>query len=147
MQENQRLSMKPDKSIPKELAIPEDTVQKVLQALSNWEADREYLKKNISLTALAAYVGANNRYTSEIISFHKKQPYNSYVNNLKIQHLINELKTDRFKRIYTDDALAAEVGFSTTQRFVSAFKAYTEMSPRVFIEKLRKELDDNAEPS
>ena len=147
MQENQRLSMKPDKSIPKELAIPEDTVLKVLQALKKWEANKEYLKSNTSLTALAEYVGANNRYTSEIISFHKKQSYNNYVNSLKIQYIINALKKNRLLRIFTDDALAAEVGFTSTQRFVAAFKAYTEMSPRVFIEKLRKELDNNAEPS
>ncbi|WP_278008986.1 helix-turn-helix domain-containing protein [Flavobacterium gyeonganense] len=74
---------------------------------------------------------------SQIISHHKGKGFNDYINDLKIDYIITLLKEDRKIRNYTNTALAEEAGFSTTQRFVHAFKANTKMPPSYFIEELK----------
>ncbi|MBF4471535.1 hypothetical protein [Flavobacterium sp. HJJ] len=52
--------------------------------------------------------------------------------------MIDLLKKDKKARNYTNAALADEGGFSSTQRFASAFFARTKMPTSYFIDQIKK---------
>jgi len=142
LKDTKKETPKREKGTPRELDIAPDTVAKILHLLEKWEKAMKFLEKDITLTSLAVYLETNNRYASEIILFYREKSFSKYLNDLKVDYIIELLKTDKHKRLYTHDALANEAGFSTTQRFVSAFKARTRISPNYFSEKIRKEIED-----
>jgi len=142
LEDNKKEAPKREKGTPRELDIAPVTVAKILHLLEKWERAMKFLEKDVTLTTLAVYLETNNRYASEIILFYREKSFSKYLNDLKVDHIIELLKTDKHKRLYTHDALANEAGFSTTQRFVTAFKARTRISPNYFSAKIRKEIED-----
>lgn len=125
--------------------IAAETVTFILKQLDVFEQEKKFLAKDLKLSTLAAICNSNTTYLSQIISHHKGKGFNDYINDLKIDYIIALLKEDRKVRNYTNTALAEEAGFSTTQRFVHAFKAKTKMPPSYFIEELKKGLSATGE--
>lgn len=138
--DNKKRAHKPPKDVPKELEIAPETIEKILRLLEKWERAMRYLEMDITQTTMAVYLETNIRYLSDIILVYRGKKFPDYINDLKVDYIIKQLKTDKHKRMYTHDALAKEAGFSTTQRFVQAFKARTGISPSFFSEKIRKEM-------
>ena len=131
---------KPSRNVAKELEIAQETIDKILRSLEKWEQSKRFLEKDITQTSLAVYLETNVRYLSDIILDYRGKKFSDYINDLKVDYIIEQLKSDRLKRMYTHEALAKEAGFSTTQRFVQAFKARTGISPNFFSAKIRKEM-------
>ncbi|TRW23632.1 helix-turn-helix transcriptional regulator [Flavobacterium zepuense] len=142
LSENKKEAPKVVRGVPRELDIAPDTVTKIVRLLEKWEHNMKFLERDITLPALAVYLETNVRYVSDIILFYRHKKFSEYINDLKVDYIIEQLKTDRHKRLFTHDALAEEAGFSTTQRFVTAFKARTKLSPNYFSAKIRKELEE-----
>jgi tetratricopeptide (TPR) repeat protein len=118
--------------------INQDTVAAVLKQLEKFEKDKKFLEKDLTLTKLAVAFDSNTRYISKIISHYRDKKFVDYLNDLKVDYLIILLKEDKMLRNYTNKALAEEVGFSSTQRFATAFYSKTGMPTSYFIEELIK---------
>lgn len=131
---------KPARNPTKELEIAQETMDKILHALEKWETSRQYLGMDITQSSLAVHLDTNVRYLSSIILHYRGKKFNEYINDLKVDYIIEQLKNDKLKRMYTHDALAKEAGFGTTQRFVLAFKTRTGLSPSFFSAKIRKDM-------
>lgn len=140
LEDNKKVEFKPAKGIAKELGIAQETLDKVLRLLEKWEKGMRFLDQDITQTSLAVYLETNVRYVSDIILNYRGKKFSEYVNDLKVDYIVEQLKTDKQKRMFTHDALAEEAGFSTTQRFVQAFKSRTGLSPNFFSAKIRKEI-------
>lgn len=119
--------------------INQDTVATVLKQLEKFEKDKKFLEKDLTLTKLAVAFNSNTRYISKIISHYRDKKFVDYLNDLKVDYLIILLKEDKMMRNYTNKALAEEVGFSSTQRFATAFFSRAKMPTSYFIEELLKE--------
>ncbi|MFV8324276.1 AraC family transcriptional regulator [Flavobacterium sp. ZS1P14] len=119
--------------------INQDTVAAVLKQLEKFEKDKKFLEKDLTLTKLAVTFDSNTRYISKIISHYRDKKFVDYLNDLKVDYLIVLLKEDKLMRNYTNKALAEEVGFSSTQRFATAFFSRAKMPTSYFIEELLKE--------
>ena len=119
--------------------INQDTVAAVLKQLEKFEKDKKFLEKDLTLTKLAVAFDSNTRYISKIISHYRDKKFVDYLNDLKVDYLIILLKEDKMMRNYTNKALAEEVGFSSTQRFATAFFSRAKMPTSYFIEELLKE--------
>ena len=118
--------------------INQDTVAAVLKQLEKFEKDKKFLEKDLTLTKLAVAFDSNTRYISKIISHYRDKKFVDYLNDLKVDYLIILLKEDKMLRNYTNKALAEEVGFSSTQRFATAFFSRAKMPTSYFIEELKK---------
>ncbi len=92
----------------------------------------------MTLSRIAAYLKTNTKYASKIILKHRGKKTIDYINDLKIDQIIELLKTENKYRNYTNKALADEVGFGSTQNFTRAFKNKTDISPTYFIQKLNE---------
>src|SRR5690606_15813910 len=128
--------------VKKELpTINSEALKTVLKQLEKFERDKKFLDKDWTLVKLAAHFNSNTKYLSLIIHQYRGKNFPEYINELKIEFLIELLKKNRMIRKYTNKALAEECGFSSTERFVNAFKSYTGISPGYFIKELEKQED------
>lgn len=137
---NEEIKEKPKPKIekPEILDINPEAVAIVLKQLEKFERDNKFLEKDLTLVKLAAAFNSNTKYLSKIIYHYRDKGFVDYINELKVDYLITLLKNDKKIRNYTNKALADEAGFSTTQRFVTAFLAKTSMPPSYFVEELKK---------
>ena len=92
----------------------------------------------MNLSNITPYLKTNTKYASKIILKHRGKKTIDYINDLKIDQIIELLKTENKYRNYTNKALADEVGFGSTQNFTRAFKNKTDISPTYFIQKLNE---------
>ncbi len=114
-------------------------VTELIRQLEKWEQGKKFLDKEITLVKLAATFNSNTKYLSLVVYHHRHKKFVTYVNDLKIDYLINALKESKLLQQYTNKALAEEIGFSSTQRFANAFKARANMPAAFYIAQLKKE--------
>ncbi|WP_374173170.1 helix-turn-helix domain-containing protein [Flavobacterium tructae] len=119
--------------------INQDTLAFILKQLEKFEKDKLFLEKDLTAAKLTVSFGSNVKYLSKIITHYRGKKFVKYINDLKVDYLINILKEDKKIQNYTNKALAEEAGFSTTQRFATAFYSRTGMPTYYFIQELQKE--------
>lgn len=110
----------------------------ILKQLEKFERNKRYLEKDMNLVKMASLLNTNTKYVSKIIAKHRGKGTIEYITTLKIEHIIELLKTENKYRNYTNKALGEEAGFGSTQNFTRAFKAQTDISPTYFIYELNK---------
>ncbi|WP_409415797.1 tetratricopeptide repeat protein [Flavobacterium sp. PS2] len=120
------------------LNINPDTIAEILKQLEKFEQDKKFLEQDWTLVKLAAAFDSNTKYLSQIIYHYRGKKFVEYINDLKIDYLVELLKTNRIVRKFSNAALAEEAGFSSTQRFTNAFQQRVEISPTFFIRELEK---------
>ncbi|PKB18060.1 AraC family transcriptional regulator [Flavobacterium sp. 5] len=123
-----------------ELDISSEVVLGILIKLEKFENSKKYLEKEMSLIKLASLLSTNTKYVSKIIMKYRNKGTIEYVSDLKIDHIVELLKTEKKFRQYTNKALGVEVGFGSTQNFTRAFNNRTGISPSYFIKELNKSI-------
>jgi AraC-like DNA-binding protein len=131
-----------EKEETKKLDINPEVVASILKQLEKFEDKKKFLQKDQTLVNLAAVFGTNTNYLSKVISHYRNKNYISYLNDLRIDYIVQVLKTDSKARNYTIKALAEEAGFSTAQHFSKAFFARTGIYPSYFVTELNREFED-----
>ncbi|AZA53968.1 helix-turn-helix domain-containing protein [Chryseobacterium sp. G0201] len=126
-------------SIDKTINITDETIKTILIKLNKFEKSQKYLKKDLSLTSLANDLNTNTRSLSEIIKRYKEKSYNSYINSLRINYIINILCDNPIYREYKISYLADVSGFSSREVFAVVFKKEAGVSPSYFINNLKKD--------
>ncbi|WP_027375999.1 helix-turn-helix domain-containing protein [Kaistella palustris] len=121
----------------KPLLIPKETETEILEKLEQFEESKNYLDNNMSLATLAAQLGTNTKYLSEIINKFKDKNFNSYINELRVKHVIQLLSTDRTYLQYKISYIAEIGGFTSHSAFTNVFKSITGMSPQEYMQTLR----------
>ena len=120
--------------------IPEKTEQIILEKLLAFEKGKDFTKKNLTLQSMAKELDTNTRYLSEIVNKHKQKNFNLYINELRINYIINKLRYEPSFLNYKISYLAEESGFSSHTSFSTVFKTVTGISPKEFISFIKKEL-------
>lgn len=117
--------------------ISPEVTKAVLKNLDKFEANNKFTEKDINLTKLATLLNTNTKYASLIITHHRGKKTTTYINDLKIEFVLNLLIHNNKFRNYTNRALAEEAGFGSTQIFTQCFKTKIGMSPTAFIQQLK----------
>ncbi len=125
-------------SKPKTVDVPEDVVHIILENLEKFENKTGYLKTNLTLRDLAIKCKTNSKYLSKVINSYKEKNFTNYINDLRIDFIIEKLKNNSKYRTYTINALATESGFNTTEAFSKSFYRKTGIYPSYFIKRLTK---------
>lgn len=134
--------VKPEKTIQNSNAeitfeINPELVKAILQNLEKFEKNKKYLEKDMTLIKLSGYLKTNPKYASKIILKYRGKKIIEYISDLKIDYIVEKLKTENKYRNYTYKALAEEAGFGSTQNFTKAFNTRLEMPPTFFIQQLK----------
>lgn len=119
----------------------------ILKSLTKLEESEFFLDKQISLNVLSAKMGINQRYLTYVIKKHYETDFASYVNELRIDYIIKQLKNNPKYLKYKISYLAEECGFSSHSRFTINFKKVTGTTPSVFINYISKENKNKADKS
>ncbi|MFT3793316.1 helix-turn-helix domain-containing protein [Flavobacterium sp.] len=123
----------------KNLIIPAETEQTILSKLKKFEATSKFTQKEMSLAMLAAQLDTNTKYLSEIINKHYHDNFNTYINKLRINYIIEKMKSEPTYLNYKISYLAEESGFSSHSSFATVFKSITGIAPTSFIDFLKEE--------
>jgi len=119
--------------------IDEIVVKNTLLKLEKFEKELGFTNNKITLQTLAKKVGTNSKYLSKIINLHKQKNFSNYLNDLRIEYVINKLHSDKKFRKYSMQAIAEEIGFSSNRSFFGVFQKKTGISPSYFISELNKQ--------
>ena len=123
----------------KQLFIPKEKEEEILNGLQQFEESKKYLDNNMSLANLAGDLNTNTKYLSEIIRKYKDKNFNTYINELRIKYLIQLLSTDRSYLQYKISYIAEVGGFTSHSAFTNVFKSVTGMSPNEYMQNLRQQ--------
>ncbi|WP_082113287.1 helix-turn-helix domain-containing protein [Kordia jejudonensis] len=118
--------------------IDEDIVDEILLQLNLFEKEKHYLINQISLKDVAKIVKTNSKYLSKIINSYKEKNFATYINDLRIDYLIDRIQHDPMYQKYTIKAIAEEGGFSNSEGFFRAFQKKTGLKPSYFIKKVKE---------
>lgn len=131
----------PKKETTKEY-MSEATESTILNSIKEFEKSHFYLNKDISLNTVAADLGINHRYLSYVINKNTSKDFAGYINELRINYIVDRLKNDPNYLKYKISYLADQAGFSSHSRFTITFKKITGVSPLDFIRYLQNEQPD-----
>jgi len=117
--------------------INPEAEMEIVKKLEKFELNKKYLDKDMTLTSMASLLNTNTKYVSRVIAKHRGKGTIDYITDLKINYIVEKLKTDSKFRNYTNKALGEEAGFGSTQNFTKAFKTRIGISPTYFINQLK----------
>ena len=123
----------------KGVQISKETEIKILEGLKEFEQSNGFLQNSFSLANLASVLGTNTKYLTFILNKYYQKDFSTYINELRIDYIIQKIETNKEYRSYKFSYLAEECGFSSHSKFSSIFKSVTGFSPSTFIEYLEKQ--------
>ncbi|MBC8755168.1 AraC family transcriptional regulator [Kordia sp. YSTF-M3] len=121
------------------IGLPKEIVDGILVKLQKFEDTHRFTKKNYTQTKLAKELDTNSTYLSKIINMTKGMNFANYMNELRIDYAITQLKEDKVFRSYTIKAIAMDVGFNNAQSFSIAFHKKTGINPSYFLKQLENQ--------
>jgi len=126
-------------TISKKSSLPNTISQEILNNLDTFEKSKGFIKNNLTIHTVAKKLQTNSRYLSRTINIHKEKSFTRYINDLRIDYLIEVLKQGSDYNNYTIKAIGKEIGFNTADAFSKAFYKKMGIYPSQFILDLSKE--------
>ncbi|WP_394750389.1 helix-turn-helix domain-containing protein [Spongiimicrobium salis] len=124
------------------IGISKIIINDILKNLRLFEENQSFIASNITVSILAKEFKTNSKYLSKVINIYKEKSFSNYINDLRIDFVIEKLKTDEVFRRYTIKAIAMEVGFNTAEAFSKSFFKSTGIYPSFFLKELEKVVVD-----
>jgi AraC-like DNA-binding protein len=126
-------------SITPQLAsiIDEATVTAIAKKLDSFEAEKGFLQNDLNVAMVAKKCDTNAKYLSKIIHTYKEKSFVNYINNLRIDYILKELKENTILQKYTIKSISEEAGFNTAESFATAFKKRAGIRPSYYIRNLK----------
>ena len=132
-----------DVKINKKHFVPKEIEIVILEGIGDFERNRGYLDKNLTVPKLAKTIGTNDTYLSNVINNQKGVHFPTYLKNLRINHAVASLKNNHKLLRYSVKGLAQEFGFKTEGAFSTAFKERVGVKPSIYIRELRRKKANN----
>ncbi|PIF43548.1 tetratricopeptide repeat protein [Chryseobacterium sp. 52] len=123
-------------NIPADIKISPEAEQHILHGLQTFEGSFDFNHKNISRYNVSNTLNVNTKYLSAVIKKHKSFNFNQYINHLRINYIVDKLKSDPQYRKYKINHLAELTGYSSHSAFSIEFKKITGIHPSAFIKAL-----------
>lgn len=129
---------KEQKNHLQELKISKDVIENIINGLQTFEKEKRFLNSNYTLTSLAKELNTNSSYLSKVINVMKHKNFSTYLSDLRIEYVIEEIKSNYQFRLYSIKAIAEEIGFKNTESFSKAFHKKTGIYPSFFIKEISR---------
>lgn len=124
--------------LKKESKLSATIINDLSLGLTEFEKKKLFKNPNLSILHLATELNTNTKYLSTFINEHINKSFVIYINDLRIDDIIEELKQNKNLRKYTIAALAEEAGFKTAESFSTAFYKRTGIKPSFFVKKINE---------
>lgn len=120
----------------KNVSLSAELNEVILKNLENFEAEKKFLEKDMNLHKLATILDTNTKYVALIIANNRGKKTTTYINDLKTEYIVDLVIKNPKYRKYTNQALADEAGFGSSQIFTLCFKNKYGISPSKFTKQL-----------
>ncbi|MGD1318750.1 helix-turn-helix domain-containing protein [Chryseobacterium sp. 2R14A] len=109
-------------------------IQKKLLKL---EHKKEFLNPEFKLSYLAKKMGTNTTYLSAFFNDFLKKGFSQYVQEKRIEYLLNLLKHESIYHKYTVQAISEHIGYKSVSAFTKIFKKHTGVNFSFYLEGLK----------
>ncbi|MFC4816581.1 helix-turn-helix domain-containing protein [Flavobacterium sp. GCM10023249] len=123
--------------------IKDEKVNQILDGLVRLEEKKYFLKQECTLHTVAKKLKTNTAYLSKIVNNELGKSFSTYINELRINYIIVELKNNARLRSYSVNAIAVEIGYKRPDAFTRYFKEATGITPTIYIKKINQHLENN----
>ncbi|MBQ4804241.1 helix-turn-helix domain-containing protein [Aquimarina sp. MMG015] len=127
--------------LKKEITIDDQKVNEIIKGLEKLEMQEYFLRSDCNLRSMAKKLKTNATYLSKTINTHKEKNFTEYINDLRIEYVLNRLKDDKKFRSYAIQSIATEIGYKSSYSLVKHFKAKTGINPSYYIKSLDKQFE------
>lgn len=117
-----------------------EVITKVKLKLKNFENEKLFLKKNLTVPMVATMIGTNRNLLSNVLNDHLKISFTIYLKNLRIKYITNLLLENNIYLNYKIDTLAEMCGMANRKIFAIHFMEVNGMKPSEFIKRRKDEL-------
>ena len=107
--------------------------QELREKLLQFEQSNGFTNPELTLDSLAKDFDTNRTALSKYINTAYNKNFRKYINDLRINYIISKIISDKVYLNFTMEALAAESGFKSRQKFSDAFLDTTGFRPKDFI--------------
>lgn len=118
--------------------LSNEIVLELLEKLTVFENDKGFIDNTISIQKLALQLNTNTKYLSKVINEQKGKTFVQYINELRVNEAVLQLKAQPVLQNYTIASLASEFGFNSAEAFSAAFYKKYKIKPSFFIKELSK---------
>ena len=118
--------------------ISKEVIDQIQKGLDHFESQKEFLDSSITLNSLSKTLNTNSNYLSKVINFNKQKNFSNYLNDLRIEYAIEQLKNNPQFRKYSVKGMAQEAGFNSPESFSKAFYKRSGLYPSYFLKQLEK---------
>lgn len=115
-------------------------VENILNQLHVFEKDYKFLDNQISQKLLSESLGTNSTYLSKIINIYKGKSFNHYINDLRIDYIIEFMKNDAKYLNIDVKELATMAGFTNAISFSDNFQRKYQIKPSFFIKMMKENM-------
>lgn len=119
-------------------------VENILNKLEHFEKENKFLDNQVSKTLLSEILNTNPTYLSRIINVYKGKNVSIYINDLRIDYIIELLKNDATYLNYDIKNLASLAGFTNAVNFSDNFQRKFEIKPSYFIKMMKENIKGKA---
>lgn len=123
--------------------IKDETVNEILEGLVKLEEKKYFLKQECTLHTVAKKLKTNTAYLSKIVNNELGKSFSTYINELRINYIIVELKNNARLRSYSVNAIAVEIGYKRPDAFTRYFKEATGITPTIYIKKINQHIESS----
>ncbi|KQT18336.1 hypothetical protein ASG31_06305 [Chryseobacterium sp. Leaf404] len=113
-------------------------IKSIMNQLDTFEYEERYLDSQLTQKSLVEELGTNSTYLSKIINTYKGSNFNIYINNLRLNYIIDLLRTDANYLQYDVKELANICGFSNAESFSDNFYRKFEIKPSYFVKMMKE---------
>lgn len=119
-------------------------VESILNQLHVFEKENKFLDNQISQKMLSESLGTNSTYLSKIINVYKGKSFNHYINDLRIDYIIEFMKNDAKYLNIDVKELATMAGFTNAISFSDNFQRKYQIKPSFFIKMMKENMRSSA---
>lgn len=120
------------------LTITDEKEKEIIIALEALVLKKYHLRSDFGLQSAAKKIKTNTTYLSHVVNKNYGKSFSEYFNELKINHVINELMENETYRKYSTQGMAESVGYKSATSFTRSFKKRTGVTPVQFLKGLEK---------
>ena len=121
--------------------LDDDGRQRLAEAVAGvMENTLEFCSTDFTLDRLAALVGSNSKYVSQVINDVYNKNFSNYVNEYRVRLACLRLADTKNYGMYTLNSIAESVGFKSYSAFVAVFRKVTGITPSIYKEKAEAEV-------
>ena len=116
------------------------TIDSILNKLEVFESENQFLNPKITQKTLSEELKTNPSYLSKIINVYKEKNFTQYINDLRLDYILERLKTDEDLLQIDVKEIANEAGFSSAESFSDNFQRKFKIKPSYFIKMMKENL-------